>query len=232
MRQATTMPGMDDQPMSSAPFMANEAAAFVGAWGVMMAAMMLPSAVPMVATYDTVRRVMAGGSGRSLMSTAVFAAPYALAWLATGLPVYAASAVVTATTDAHEPLARLAPYATAAVLVGAGAYQFTAAKRACLRGCRGPLDFLARRWRPGAAGAARMGLAHAGYCVGCCWALMVVLVGAGAMGLVWVVLIAVLVLAEKLLPFGEPTARVAGVALIALGVAVAVQSQLADVPAG
>jgi predicted metal-binding membrane protein len=233
-RHATAMRGMADGPMAmnSPLYRSDEAAAFVVAWGVMMAAMMLPSAVPMVAMYDAVRRAMTGRGGRWRAATAVFAVPYALVWLATGLPVYAASAAVSAATEAYESLAHLAPYGTAVVLVGAGGYQFTAAKRACLRVCRGPLDFLARRWRPGVAGAARMGLAHAGYCLGCCWALMVVLVAAGAMGLVWVVLIAVLAFGEKLLPHGEPTAQVAGVALIGLGLAVAVIPGLASVLAG
>jgi len=119
------------------------------------------------------------------------------------------------------------PYAIAAVLIGAGAYQFTAAKRVCLRQCRTPLMFLANRWRPGLTGAISVGFAHAGYCVGCCWALMVVLVAAGSMGLPWVLLIAVVVLVEKVVPRGEWTARLGGGLLIALGIVVAVHPALA-----
>jgi predicted metal-binding membrane protein len=218
--------------MHPAPFSAGGAASFVGAWGVMMAAMMLPSAIPMVALHHTVDRAMTGHPGRRLAPTAVFVAPYLLVWLATGLPVYAASALASAATRAHDWMAGLEPYAVAAVLAGAGVYQLSAAKRVCLRSCRNPLDFLARRWQPGLAGAARVGLAHAGYCLGCCWALMAVLVAAGAMGLAWVVLIAALVLAEKLLRYGEGAAWTAGMALIGLGLAMAIRPDLAGVLAG
>jgi predicted metal-binding membrane protein len=200
----------------------------------MMAAMMLPSAIPMVALYHRVNGVMAGHPHRRMSPTAVFVTPYVLVWLLSGLPVYVASALVSVSVaaGAHDWMVWLEPYAVAAVLAGAGVYQLSAAKRACLRACRTPLDLLARRWRPGLAGAARVGLVHAAYCLGCCWALMVVLVAAGAMGLTWVVLIAGLVLAEKLLRPGERVARLAGVVLIGLGLAVALRPGAAAVLAG
>jgi predicted metal-binding membrane protein len=118
------------------------------------------------------------------------------------------------------------PYAVAAVLASAGAYQFTRAKRACLRRCRSPLSFLAARWRPGVAGALRVGMEHAGYCLGCCSMLMIVLVAAGAMGLPWVLLIAAAVFVEKIPSWGEQAARILGVALVALGVVIATQPNL------
>ena len=119
------------------------------------------------------------------------------------------------------------PYAVAAVLVGAGAYQLTDAKRVCLRHCEAPLGFLMRRWRSGYAATLRLALEHAGYCIGCCWALMAILVVAGAMSITWVLAIAVVVFAEKVLPHGWRTARFVGVSLLALGVAVAVHPALA-----
>jgi predicted metal-binding membrane protein len=128
------------------------------------------------------------------------AAPYLLLWLAAGIPVYALAAVLASQARSHGWLSDAAPYAVAAVLVAAGGYRFTAAKRACLRNCRSPLAFLATRWQPGIPDALGVGVAHAGYCLGCCWLLMVVLVAAGAMGLAWVLAIAALVLLEKLAP--------------------------------
>jgi predicted metal-binding membrane protein len=114
------------------------------------------------------------------------------------VPVYLASVWLGATG------AELVPYGVALVLIAAGTCQLSPLKQVCLRACRSPLGFLLGRWRAGPAGSLVLGMAHALYCVGCCWALMVVLVAAGAMGLSWVLLIASLVSAEKLLPGGVP----------------------------
>jgi predicted metal-binding membrane protein len=118
-------------------------------------------------------------------------------------------------------------YVVAGVLIGAGVFQLTPLKQVCLRHCRSPIGFLLGHWRAGWRGALAMGWAHAVYCLGCCWALMLVLVVAGAMGLPWVLLIACVVAAEKVLPHGDAIARVTGVALVLLGVAVAVRPALA-----
>jgi len=229
-RQAGTMsmPGMSGASMSmngmDAPvWSARDGLAFVGSWGVMMAAMMLPSAVPMIALYGTVAR----GRARAA-PTAVFALPYAVTWLAFGVPVYAVAAALAEAVRSHPALHDAAPYAVAGVLAAAGIYQFSAAKRACLRSCQNPLAFLATRWRPGLAGAVRVGLAHAGYCLGCCWLLMVVLVAAGAMGLAWVLLVAAVVFVEKIGPRDLRLARLAGAALVTLGVALAVHPAIAS----
>jgi predicted metal-binding membrane protein len=111
--------------------------------------------------------------------------------------------------------------------VVAGLFQVSPLKQTCLRHCRSPLGFLFGHWRPGWRGGLEMGWAHAWYCLACCWALMVVLVVAGAMGLPWVLLIAAIVAAEKLVPRGEWVARLTGVALVLLGLAVAVRPDLA-----
>jgi len=227
-----TMPGMStgmsmsDSSMATVSWSAGDAAAFVGSWGVMMAAMMLPSATPMIALYATVGRRMAT-SGRRVAPVAVFALPYAVMWLALGIPVYAGAVLIADAARSHPGLSDVAPYAVATVLVVAGAYQFSAAKRGCLRQCQNPLPFLATRWSPGLSGAIRVGLAHAGYCLGCCWLLMVVLVAAGAMGLGWVLLIAALVFVEKIAPHGRWATRVTGIALVGLGIAVAIHPDIA-----
>jgi predicted metal-binding membrane protein len=201
------------------------AVTFLISWAIMMAAMMLPSAAPMIALYGAVHR-HADQSGQGGVSTVFFALLYLLAWLLFGIPVYAAQLGAEALLGASPVLEALLPYALAAVLIFAGIYQFSPLKTACLRACQSPLGFFMARWRAGYLGTLRLGVDHALYCIGCCWALMVVLVAAGAMGLHWVLLIAALVAAEKLAPGGLVIARIAGAALILLGVVVAVNPGL------
>jgi len=196
-----------------------DALAYVSAWTIMMAAMMLPSAAPMIFLYAAAQK--SGVAGARAASVALFVLAYLTLWSLTGVAVYFASLGLMAL-DAS----KLA-YVVAAVLVGAGAFQLTPLKRVCLRHCRSPLGFLLGHWRGGWSGALAMGWGHAVYCLGCCWALMVVLVVAGAMGLPWVLLIACVVAAEKLLPGGEWIARLIGIALAALGLAVALRPDLA-----
>ena len=115
---------------------------------------------------------------------------------------------------------------TAGVLIGAGVYQFTPLKGACLRACRTPADFLMQHWRGGTGGALRLGFHHGAYCLGCCWALMLVLVVAGSMGLGWVVFVAAVVFAEKLLPRGAAFGRALGIALVIAGILLAARPDL------
>jgi predicted metal-binding membrane protein len=202
------------------------AAAFVAAWGVMMAAMMLPSATPMIALYGAMRRAGSGTSGRGIPVT-LFALVYLVLWAAFGLPIYVLGELIRAASSMQPAVAASLPYALGVVLLAAGAYQVSPWKQVCLRACRSPLSFLMRRTRSGYLGTLQLALDHALYCVGCCWALMVVLVAAGAMALAWVLLIAVVVFAEKLFPFGEWTARVVGVGLVLLGLALVLDPALA-----
>jgi predicted metal-binding membrane protein len=184
----------DEMPMG--------AGLWLGAWTVMMAAMMLPSAAPLVLLY--------GRRSDTLASTLLMAG-YLLTWAFVGLAAYAV--------DMRLP--DPGNGVVAAVLIAAGIYQFTPLKSACLRRCRSPVDFLVTHWQAGRLGALRIGLEHGAYCVGCCWALMAVLVVAGAMGLVWVVAIAAAVAAEKLLPGGPWLGRLGGIALLVVGIVVA-----------
>jgi predicted metal-binding membrane protein len=184
----------DEMPMG--------AGLWLGAWTVMMAAMMLPSAAPLVLLY--------GRRSDTLASTLLMAG-YLLTWAFVGLAAYAV--------DMRLP--DPGNGVVAAVLIAAGIYQFTPLKSACLRRCRSPVDFLVTHWQAGRLGALRIGLEHGAYCVGCCWALMAVLVVAGAMGLVWVVAIAAAFAAERLLPGGPWLGRVGGIALLVAGIVVA-----------
>lgn len=194
--------------------------AYVGGWTVMMAAMMLPSAIPMIGLYAATQR-HAGSPIRSTLAVALFTFVYLGVWAATGVPMYVASTLLAAGS------ATALRYGVAAVLVVAGLFQISPLKQTCLRHCRSPLGFLLGHWRPGWRGGLAMGWAHAVYCLGCCWALMVVLVMAGAMGLAWVLLISAAVAAEKLLPGGGWIARGVGVALVLLGLAVAIRPDVA-----
>ena len=197
-----------------------DALAFVAAWAIMMAAMMLPSALPMIGLYAATLRTEPGAESRSA-PVALFTLIYLGLWAATGLPMYAASVGLSAI--ASEARA----YGIAAVLVAAGVFQLSPLKQVCLRRCRSPLGFLLGHWQAGWRGSLALGWSHAMYCLGCCWALMVVLVAAGAMGLVWVLLVAAVVAAEKVLPGGEWIARATGIALLVLGAAILTRPSLA-----
>lgn len=214
-----------DDMMMAMPMPATVAGgvAFVLGWAVMMTAMMLPSALPMISLYGAIQRNARAAKG---VPTVAFTAVYLLLWAATGVPVYLA----------HSILMAMAPsafaYGVALVLLAAGAFQLSPLKQTCLRACRSPFGFLLGHWRAGRRGSLALGWSHAMYCIGCCWALMLVLVAAGAMGLPWVLLITAVVAAEKLLPGGEWLARGAGAALLVLGMAVAIRPDLVTVLRG
>jgi len=196
--------------------------AYVAAWAVMMAAMMLPSALPMIGLYAATQRNATDAAGRAAR-VALFTLMYLGLWAATGIPIYFLSVALGAM--GSTTLA----YGIAAMLLVAGIFQLSPLKQVCLQKCRSPLGFLLGHWRAGWRGGLAMGWTHAVYCLGCCWALMVVLVAAGAMGLAWVLLIAAVVAAEKLLPRGEWIARLTGVALALLGLGIAARPGLATV---
>jgi predicted metal-binding membrane protein len=219
------MSAMDMSAPGGAPSL-GDAASFTGQWGVMMAAMMLPGAAPMILLYRTVSRRLSGDGDRVLPAP-LFAVVYLLLWLAAGVPVYGGYVVVGWLVGRWPSFHVAWPYAVAAVLTAAGAYQFTAAKRACLRHCESPLDFLMRRWRSGYAATLGLAVRHGAYCIGCCWGLMAILVAAGAMGLPWVAVITLVVLAEKVLPLDGWTARAVGAGLLLLALAVALRPELA-----
>jgi predicted metal-binding membrane protein len=202
-------------PMTSA-WTPVQSALMVTMWAVMMAAMMLPSAVPMVLAYDRFDR----GSGEVRGgSTALFVAGYVAVWTvfavaATGLQwVLHSVALVNGMGEATQSgLAGL-------LLVGAGVFQFSPVKRRSLGACRTPMGFLMTSWRDGRSGALRMGLHHGTLCFRCCWALMILLFVLGVMNLVWVAALAIFVLAEKVSTRGEAISAIGGVAMIVWGVA-------------
>ena len=215
------MGGMASSGMVAADWSLGEAAAFLAVWAVMMAAMMLPAAAPMVLLFGAVHARRRGQP--AFVPTWVFVAGYLLVWTAVGLVVYAlvrlgsdlASRLGAAEREAWAPLA------LGSTLVAAGLYQLTPLKRVCLDHCRSPLGFVAGHWRDGRLGALRMGLLHGGYCLGCCWALFAVLVAAGVMSLAWMLLLTLVVFVEKAFPQGRRVSLGVGAALVVLGLVVA-----------
>jgi predicted metal-binding membrane protein len=205
--------GMAPMPMSEAMGQAMSGGVFLAVWLVMMAAMMLPAVTPMIVRVDRLMR------RRGAAGTVVYAlaAGYLTVWGVAGVAAYGLFLAFQAVVSADDPVA--AARAGATVLLLAGVYQLTPLKRACLRQCRSPLAVLVHHGEKimaGPAGALRAGAHHGAFCLGCCWALMAVLLAAGMMSLVWMGVIAAVVLAEKVLRHGESLGRSLGAGLIGL----------------
>jgi predicted metal-binding membrane protein len=165
-----------------------------------MAAMMFPSVWPAVATYGLIVRRRAPAGTRQLGRAATFVAGYLGSWTAFGLLAFGLLAAArTAGLDTLSG-AELGRYLVAPVALAGALYQVAPFKQACLRQCRGPLSFFVEHWRDGARGAFLMGARHGGYCAGCCWMLMLVLLAIGVMSVTWMVVVSVAIAVEKLAP--------------------------------
>jgi predicted metal-binding membrane protein len=186
-------------------------------WSVMMVGMMGPTAAPVLFLFAGTR---SGNAERGVSPGAIFfGLGYIAVWV--GFSVFAALAQW----GLHEA-AQLSPMMAAsssrlagASLIGAGLFQLTPLKRACLSHCQSPLGFLMSHWREGSSGAFQMGLHHGIYCFGCCWAVMLLLFVVGVMNLAWVAAIAAFILLEKIGPSGALVSRIGGALMIAIGVA-------------
>ena len=216
MTQMAGMPDMDLM-MARAVWTATYAALIFAMWWVMMVAMMLPGAAPMLLLFARANRAQKVRD-RPYVATGIFAAGYLAAWAGF-------SALAALLQWGLEELDLLGPMMTAtswwlggAILLAAGLWQLTPIKGVCLRHCRSPLSFLAHKWRPGRLGAFRMGLEHGTFCLGCCWFLMGLLFFGGIMYLFWIAGLAVFILLEKTIPMGHWIARVAGIGLAVWGV--------------
>jgi predicted metal-binding membrane protein len=190
-------------------------------WAVMMVAMMVPSAAPLVLMFARANR-QKGGS-RIVGSAGILLLGYLLVWMGFSAVATLAQWRLHAAAVLSPMMASTSSILAGVLLVAAGVFQFTPLKRACLVRCRSPLHFLMSDWREGQWGALVMGLKHGAYCVGCCWMLMTLLFVAGVMNLLWVAAIAVFVLVEKLAPRGDFIGRFAGAALIVAGIALSVR---------
>jgi len=211
--------GMDmgDMDMSMPmPWSAGYAVTVLFMWWIMMVAMMLPSAAPMILLFGLVGR-RSHSQGAPRVSTAIFALGYLIAWGGFSLLATGVHWVLDQSGFLSAQMATQSRLFGGLLLVGAGVYQLTPYKHACLRHCRGPLDFVTRYWRPGVRGALQMGLRHGVLCVGCCWVVMGLLFYGGVMNLYWIVGIAMLVLLEKLLPAGHYLGAVSGILFVVWG---------------
>lgn len=187
-------------------------------WTIMMIGMMLPSVAPAVLLYGAMVRTNRE-RGSILPSVWIFAGGYIAVWTGFSLAVTVIQAGLQAGGLVNAMMMSSSPWLSGSLFLAAGVYQWLPLKDACLDKCRDPLQLFMFRWRPGAVGAFRMGAEHGLFCVGCCWALMLLLFTAGVMNLLWVALIAGFVLVEKLLPAGRWTGRLAGLGMVTAGVA-------------
>jgi predicted metal-binding membrane protein len=218
-QQATSM-GMGGMAMLGAGL-------FLVTWVVMMVAMMFPAVAPMVLAHATVVR----SRGEGIIPTAVFVLGYLAVWTAVGLVPLAMIQLLGS--SFVSPGSGWLPRAGGAIIAIAGLYQLTPLKNACLRACRSPIGFmLSHDFGGGNPAAARAGLSHGLYCVGCCWSLMAVLGVLGLMNLAWMAVFAVLFFLEKTWRYGVPLARVSGVACVLLGLAVIVQPDVLHMVGG
>jgi predicted metal-binding membrane protein len=192
------------------------AGVFLAMWVTMMMAMMLPAVAPMVLAHLGVTR----RRGRGIAPTLVFIVGYLLVWSAIGaVPLFAYKAFAPLSED--PALLRWLPAVAGTILIVAGAYQFSAWKRICFDHCQSPFAFLASHdFDGGSLSALRAGLIHGALCLGCCWAIMTVLLLVGLMNLLWMAGIFALIVIEKSWKHGLVVAKIAGVALMVLGAAV------------
>lgn len=186
-------------------------------WFVMMVGMMVPSAAPMILLFATVTRKQAQDKNPSLR-IAIFAGAYLFVWALFSIAATLAQWALTEAALVSPMMIGTSKWLTIVLLGACGIYQLTPLKQACLGKCRSPLGFLMTGWLPGDLGALKMGLSHGAYCLGCCWLLMGLLFVGGVMNLLWVALIAILVLGEKVLPHGDLFGKFGGVAMLAVAV--------------
>jgi predicted metal-binding membrane protein len=209
---------------AAAPWSAVELAFVFVMWAVMMVGMMAPSAAPMILMYARVSRqarlAEKSIASKPLAATGWFAAGYFLVWAGFSFAATLAQWLLERKALLDGRMASTNTLLGAIVLIAAGLYQWTPIKSVCLTQCQTPLRFLMSHggFRSNILGCLHLGLLHGIYCVGCCWVLMALLFVVGTMNVLWIALLALLVLLEKLTPWGRWVARIAGVVCIAVGV--------------
>lgn len=189
---------------------------FLPLWVSMMVAMMFPAVAPVVSLFATLSR-RRREIGQPAAPAWIFLAGYLAVWSLFGLGAYLLSLVVPALGMMASGLRVDSPLTAGLVLIFAGLYQLSPLKQVCLHHCRSPLSVILHGWRDGNQGAFRMGFVHGAYCLGCCWGLMLVLFAVGLMNLLWMIILTVVIFAEKVLPYGALVARLTALALILFG---------------
>ncbi len=203
--------------MMTSTWDASHLALLFAMWVVMMAGMMLPSAAPAFLLYASVIRRSPEGA-RTAAHVYAFAGGYLLVWTVFSLAATVLQRLLASWLMLSPMMDASDSRFGGALLVAAGLFQFTPFKQACLKSCRSPAEFITGHWRAGVAGGFRLGVAHGLFCLGCCWALMLLLFVGGVMNLWWIAALTVFVLLEKLAPLGAQGGRLSGLPICAVGV--------------
>jgi len=190
-------------------------------WVVMMVGMMLPSVAPMVLIYAAVAR-KSKKDGMPVASTASFVTGYLIMWVVFSMVATLAQWQLDKAALLSPLMVSSSPIFGAVLLMTAGIYQWLPVREPCLTHCRAPAHFISQHWRPGTFGALRMGFEHGIFCVGCCWFLMALLFVGGVMNVVWIAIITLFVLLEKILPIGDVGGKGMGIIMIAVGLTFAI----------
>jgi len=188
-------------------------------WIMMMIAMMLPTAAPMILTYSD---ILSNNTSAStvLISVATFVSGYLLIWAGYSLLAVIVQWLMLRSGLISDMMVGANPLLNGGILVMAGLYQWSQLKDACLSHCRSPLQFFLSSWQPDLPGALRMGAKHGAFCVGCCWALMVLMFFFGLMNLIWIAGLSLIMLGEKIIPRGDLFAKTTGIVFFIWGFAV------------
>ena len=216
------------RPLPDGSLTAGSIAIIASMWGAMTLAMMLPSASPMLMTYAGIADT-AARQGRKIVSPFILAAGYAIVWLGFAAAATVLQIVFTQTALLDAGMASASGLFSGAIFVGAGVYQFSALKHACLTRCQNPFPFFFANWATTPKGVFRLGLKQGLYCLGCCWAMMLVMFAVGVMNVIWMAGIGIVMTVEKMLT-GRRFTHIVGLTLIAAGVAVIVVSVAAHWP--
>lgn len=216
-----SMSGGMAMPMASAWSPGYAALIFV-MWAIMMVAMMLPSAAPVILLVSAIeRRRVADTPGRAVtLRAGAFAAGYLIVWIGFSAAATALQWKLDRAGLLSDRMASASTVLAGALLIAAGIYQWSPLKRACLAHCRSPIDFLMRHWRSTGWGPTLSGMRHGLFCLGCCWLMMVLLFVGGLMNVAWIAALALLVFIEKVLPWGGRIGVVIGGVFVLWGAAV------------
>jgi predicted metal-binding membrane protein len=223
MSMEPSIPGMLMSPVTWTP---GYGLLMFSMWWLMMIAMMLPSAAPMVLLHAAVTRKgfarpedaePNAPSHRLRSATTAFIAGYLVMWGTFSLVAVIAQWALERGELLSDVMMPTSSFLSSGLLLAAGFWQLTPLKTVCLRHCRSPISFLSTHWRPGVGGAFRMGIEHGVFCLGCCWFLMALLFYGGVMNLIWIIGLALFVFAEKMMPAGVAFGRITSLLLIAWG---------------
>ncbi|PKG80931.1 hypothetical protein CXF85_21965 [Colwellia sp. 75C3] len=185
-------------------------------WAIMMAGMMLPSALPVIMLVESINKKRKT-NGLSYTPTLFFTLGYLLTWCFYSLLIAILQYALHHLELLNNMMVSDNNIFSAGLLIIAGSYQFSSFKQRCLNLCRSPLSLIASEWREGILGALTLGIKHGSYCLGCCWFLMALLFVAGVMNLTWILILTLVVLVEKLAPNGEWLSKILGLALVIYG---------------